>query len=194
MSQRSESLNVVVLARQPVVFAGNATGLEKFFELEHWRVRAGDREDDRVVWARGEFVLVVAITPQKEVVLIREYKQAVEQTLLCIPAGRKKKNESPQESALRELKEETGYTGTGCHVFGPYLNSPDKSTERHYVVVVFDAVRQGEATPEENETILGVQLHSVQTEVQEQLVVEKLLIGMHHMAMTVALKHWHQLG
>ncbi len=114
--------------------------------------------------------------------LNREYKQAVEQTLLCLPAGGKKDNESPQAVALRELREESGYASTEdhCHVFGPFFNSPDKSTERHYVVVVLGAVSKGSPTPEESETILGVQLCDADS------AKEKLSIGMHRMAMDVA--------
>ena len=109
MSQGDNSPNVVVLKKEPIRFSGGASGLERFFKLEHWRVNCEGQEDDRVVWTRGDFVLVVAITPKQEVVLIREYKQAIEQAVLCLPAGGKKKDESPREAGLRELREESGY-------------------------------------------------------------------------------------
>ncbi len=175
-------MQATVLSRNPISFAGSAKGLEKFFELEHWRVNVDGREDDRIIWQRGEFVFVVAITPQKAVVLIREYKQAVEQTILCLPAGRIKKNETAGGAGQRELLEETGYAGREdfCHVFGPFFNSPDKSTERHYVVLVLDAVRQGDPAPEESETILGVQLCELAQ------AKSKLFVGMNRMAVDVA--------
>ncbi|MBI2439191.1 MAG: NUDIX hydrolase [Candidatus Moranbacteria bacterium] len=156
--------------------------MEGFFRLEHWRVRVDNREDDRVIWKRGEFVLVVPVTEDDQVVLIREYKQAVEQVLLCLPAGGKKKDETPQAAALRELREETGCVGEegNCRVFGPFFNSPDKSTEKHFVVVVTGVKNGGTPTPEEAETILGSQL-SPRGETKE-----KLLVGLHRMALDVA--------
>ncbi|OGZ72566.1 MAG: hypothetical protein A2908_01695 [Candidatus Staskawiczbacteria bacterium RIFCSPLOWO2_01_FULL_38_12b] len=170
-----------VLSKTPIAFAPTATGLEKFFKLEHWRVKVDDREDDRIIWRRGDFVLIVAITKDAQVVLILEYKQAVEKVLLCIPAGAVKKDEKPEVAALRELRKETGFTGAEkeCRVLGPFYNSPDKSTERHFVVVVTDAIRQGEATPEECETILGVQLCPLIG------AKDKLEVGLHYMAVAM---------
>jgi len=133
---------------------------------------------------RGEFVLIVAITPDQKVVLVREYKQAVEQVLLGLPAGAVKKGESPTDAALRELREESGYVGDtdSCQAFGPFFNSPDKSTEKHHVVLVRGVWKQGPADPEESETILGVQL------CDRKIAKSKMQIGMHRMAVDVALE------
>ncbi len=182
MSQ--EDSKVQILSKDPIQFAGKAGGLEKFFKLEHWRVKVGDRKpDDRVVWKRGDFVLIVAVTQDGNIVLNREYKQAVERVFLCLPAGAVKKGEKPSTAALRELLEETGYAADekNCHVIGPFFNSPDKSTERHFVVVVQNAMRQGESDPEESETLLGVQLHQLGLD-----TMRKMEIGLHCMAIKEA--------
>ncbi len=179
----SDDVDAKILCKKPIAFAPPWAGMESFFQLEHWRVRVGNREDDRIVWKRGDFVIVVAITDSGNVVLNREYKQAVEQTLLCLPTGGKKKDETPKAAAIRELREESGYTSSTenhCHVFGPFFNSPDKSTERHYVVVVLGAVSEGSPTPDESETILGTQLCPVDK------TKDKLMIGLHRMAMDIA--------
>ncbi len=169
----------VVLKKSPIAFGGDAAGLERFFRLEHWRVKTGEREDDRIVWIRGAFVLVVALTPERNVVLLREYKQAAGEVLLGLPAGTMKKGETPQAAALRELREESGYSASEdrCDVIGPFLNSPDKSTERHFVVLVEDAVKSGPSRPEESETILGVELLDLESARRE------IRIGMHRMAL-----------
>ena len=167
-----------VLSQTPIAFAGKHAGLEKFFQLEQWNVEdpAGGKSD-RIVWKRGDFVLIIALTPNDDVVLIEEYKQAVQQLLLGLPAGRVKKDETPIEAALRELPKKTGYFGNeeNCEVVGPFLNSPDKSTERHFVVLVGDVSKEGEA----DETILGVKLLPFTD------VGEKLQIGLHRMAVLV---------
>lgn len=177
----AQDLKVEVLSDEPVQFAGKAAGLEGFFSLRHRVVRIGERVDDRVYWSRGEFVLIVALTPERDVVLIREYKQAAEKVLLCVPAGKiKNDGETPAQAALRELQEETGYTALGYKVFGPFYNSPDKSTEKHHVVLIYGAKRAGGPAPEESETILGVQLCPAHK------AKEKLLVGLHRMAVDVA--------
>lgn len=59
------------------------------------------------------WVNVVAITKQKEVVLVKQYRHGCQRTLLELPSGRMEDtDESPIEVIKRELLEETGYTGT----------------------------------------------------------------------------------
>lgn len=176
---------ISILKRWPIRFADEAAGKENFFMLEHWRVKVGDREDSRIIWRRGDFVLIVAVTADKNVVLNREYKQAAERVFLCLPAGAIKKGEKPTVAALRELLEESGYTAeeNDCCAIGPFFNSPDKSTERHFVVVIKNAARSGESAPEESETLLGVQLCPLVN------AKEKMEIGLHRMAIDVATEY-----
>lgn len=168
-----------VLTKTPIAFADEAAGLERFFKLELWRVRTADGEGNRIVWIRGDFVLVVAVTPEQKIVTLCEYKQAVQTVLRGLPAGAMKKGETPQAAALRELREETGYTSTEdrCRVLGPFLNSPDKSTERHFVVLVRDAVESGPSKPDESEMILAVELLGLESAGRE------IKIGIHLMAL-----------
>lgn len=153
-----------IIARTPIFFASPFDGLERYFQLEALRiVRESGGEDDHIIWRRGDFVVVVAMTNDGRVVMIREYKQAIEQTVFGLPAGGIKKGESPIEAALRELRQETGYEGdpASALVLGdPLFNSPDKSTERHYIVLVQKATKGGPATPEESETILATHVMS----------------------------------
>lgn len=59
------------------------------------------------------WVNVVAITKQKEVVLVQQYRHGSEKTLLELPSGGMEKTDSsPVEAIKRELAEETGYTGS----------------------------------------------------------------------------------
>lgn len=52
---------------------------------------------------------VVAITPAREIVLVRQYRHPIGQTIYDLPAGRTEIGEDPLEGARRELEEETGY-------------------------------------------------------------------------------------
>lgn len=171
----------VVMKEEEVKFSGSAEGSEKFFRLVYRRVKIGDKEEGHIFWKRGEFVFVVALTRDVKVVTIKEYKQAVGEIILCLPAGAKKESETPEIAALRELREETGYIGEikNCLVFGPFLNSPDKSTELHHVVLVKDVWHRMQYLQEE-EMIQGVELHPLLG------LKKKFLIGMNRMAMNIA--------
>jgi ADP-ribose pyrophosphatase len=54
-------------------------------------------------------VAVLAITDDNKIVMVEQYRKALERTLVEIPAGKLEKGEEPRLSALRELEEETGY-------------------------------------------------------------------------------------
>jgi ADP-ribose pyrophosphatase len=60
-------------------------------------------------------VAIVAIKDQK-VLLVRQYRYAIAQNTLEIPAGILEPQESPLDCAVRELREETGYRGTMEHI------------------------------------------------------------------------------
>ncbi|MBP2657957.1 MAG: hydrolase [Firmicutes bacterium] len=54
-------------------------------------------------------VAVVPITQEGNIVLVRQYRYPIGKLLLEVPAGKLDKGEQPDECALRELEEETGY-------------------------------------------------------------------------------------
>ena len=56
-------------------------------------------------------VVILAIDPsKKEIVLVKQYRPAVECDIVDLPAGKLETGESPSEAALREFSEETGHT------------------------------------------------------------------------------------
>ncbi|MBX9097340.1 NUDIX hydrolase [Streptococcus gordonii] len=58
-------------------------------------------------------VAVIALTPENKFILVKQYRKAIEATSYEIPAGKLEvgENADPHAAALRELEEETGYTG-----------------------------------------------------------------------------------
>ncbi|MGT2929053.1 NUDIX domain-containing protein [Streptococcus dentasini] len=58
-------------------------------------------------------VAVLAVTPEDKIIIVKQYRKAIEQVSYEIPAGKLEVGEAGQEAAaaLRELEEETGYTG-----------------------------------------------------------------------------------
>ncbi|RLD05768.1 MAG: NUDIX hydrolase [Chloroflexota bacterium] len=65
-----------------------------------------------------DWVNVVALTPEKKVIIVRQYRFGTESVTAEIPAGTVEKGESSQTTAARELKEETGYTSSNWEYLG----------------------------------------------------------------------------
>ncbi|HYT72857.1 MAG TPA: NUDIX domain-containing protein [Gemmatimonadales bacterium] len=141
-----------------VTFSSPHAGDEERFQLEEWitEFRDGTSSTD-YIWVRGRYALVVAIA-DGGVVFVRQYKKAAERTLLVLPWGGIKPDESPLDAGRRELEEETGYTFGTAEVYGPVYDLPDRSTGGHWVIVARDAYRKADPEPDDHELILGVEV------------------------------------
>ncbi|MGC6482571.1 MAG: NUDIX hydrolase [Synechococcus sp.] len=73
--------------------------------------------------------LAVPITDDGQVVLLRQYRFAVQARLLEFPAGTLEDGEDPLASMQRELGEEAGYRAARWDVLGPMLPCPGYSDE-----------------------------------------------------------------
>ena len=79
-------------------------------------------------------VCVIPVTDDNEVICVRQYRYAIRQHLLEIPAGKlDTPDEDPDEAVRRELKEETGATSDDITFLGLYYGSPALINEKIYM-------------------------------------------------------------
>lgn len=111
----------------------------------------GKTAEREVVEHRGA-VAIVPLFNSETVLLIRQYRQAVGEVLLEIPAGTLEPGELPDDCALRELQEETGYrAGRLKRLFSQYL-APGYSQEVLHVYLA-EELEQATQQTEEDEMV-----------------------------------------
>lgn len=95
---------------------------------------------------------IIPITSDKNIILVKQFRKPIEEVLLEIPAGLIEYKEEPRQSAIRELKEETGYTTDKFKKLFEYYSTPGFSDEKIHIYLAEEVV-EGTAQPDENEYI-----------------------------------------
>ena len=111
--------------------------------------------------ATGIVPIRVNADNQYEVVMVRQYRPAVDTYCLEIPAGmRDVAGEDPQDTAIRELQEETGFTTHDVRPLGRYLQAPGitNASVHLYLAVGLTEVVMDRHGPEEDDMTVVVLL------------------------------------
>lgn len=116
------------------------------------------RPDNRLVndyysLKRRDAVFIVALTEEKLVPLVFQYKNGVKDLIWELPAGFVEDNELPIEAAKRELLEETGFTAENFQYLASFSPSPSLSGNKSHVFVAFKAKKTSEQSLDDNEEI-----------------------------------------
>ena len=86
-----------------------------------------------------DFVVIVAVTPRNEIVLVRQYRVAAGAVTLELPAGHIDPGEAPEQAARRELREEAGYEAKTFKLMGSLSPSVARFTNRMWCFLAVDA-------------------------------------------------------
>jgi len=95
---------------------------------------------------------IVPIIQDRDVVLVRQYRYAVATDLLEVPAGTMEQGETPEECAVRELEEETGYRCKEIEKILEFFPVPGYSTEKIHVYIA-KGLSQSKMNTEDDEQI-----------------------------------------
>lgn len=141
------------LLKQRLVYKGR-----KFnFEVNHLRLPNRSEGDWECIRHPGG-ALAVPITPEGKLVLVRQYRFAVQGRILEFPAGTVERHEEPKETIKRELEEETGYRAHKWQKLGEFAIAPGYSDEFIYAFLAEDLekleVPPSQDADEDMETVL----------------------------------------
>ena len=106
----------------------------------------------------SDWVNVVALTPDDQVVFVRQFRHGLERVTLEIPGGAIDPGETPRRAAIRELKEETGYVGRRIRKLGVVEPNPAIQANRCHLFLALDVEHRFEAQPDPGE-VLEVERH-----------------------------------
>ncbi|MBH8576129.1 NUDIX hydrolase [Nostocaceae cyanobacterium CENA369] len=102
--------------------------------------------------------LAVPVTAEGKLVLVRQYRFAIQGRILEFPAGTVERNEDPLETVQREIEEETGYSAQKWDKLGEFFLAPGYSDEIIYAFLARDLQKLETPPPgdedEDIETVL----------------------------------------
>lgn len=115
-----------MLQDQWTLLASRPVSDQRIFLLRHdrYRLETTGAEQDFVVLETPDWVNVVPITADGQVVFIRQYRHGIRKVSLEIPGGMIDRGEDPQEAGIRELAEETGYVPERVRLLGRLRPNP----------------------------------------------------------------------
>lgn len=105
---------------------------------------SGQVIDDFFINVRPDIVLTLAITPQQEIVFVRQYRHGVSEILLELPGGSfNPQTEDALTAARRELEEETGYVAETIIHLATLYDNPVKDTNKIHLFIAENAHPSG---------------------------------------------------
>jgi ADP-ribose pyrophosphatase len=107
---------------------------------ERFRHPVRGTEREFVIIHAPDWVNVVAVTSDKRIILVRQFRFGIDALSLEIPGGVIEAGEDPLDAGIRELSEETGYGGGRARLLGSVNPNPAIQDNRCHFVLVEDAV------------------------------------------------------
>lgn len=120
-------------------------------------------------------VAIIAITQDNKIVMVEQYRKALERSIIEIPAGKLELGEEPIVTATRELEEETGYVSETMDHIVSFYTSPGFANELLHVFVAKGLKKKENAAPcDEDEfvEVLEISLEEAQKYIKEHKIYD----------------------
>lgn len=129
-----------------------------------------------------DWVNVIALTRENEVVLIEQFRHGIGQITLEIPGGMVDEGENPQTAAQRELLEETGFSADEFVLLGKSHPNPAINNNLVYHYLAVDCEKTRETSFDDHESVVTklVSLDNVDELVAKGEITHSLVIAAFH--------------
>ena len=101
-------------------------------------INAEGHETEREIVEHVEAVAIVALDANGDILLVKQFRKAIEKELLEIPAGGIDPGEGPDDAVRRELQEEIGRFPGQIKRMGGFYSAPGFCTEYLYLYLATD--------------------------------------------------------
>ena len=118
-----------------IIFEGRAVKLRVDTVLT-----ADGRRSTREIVEHASCIAVIAVDADDNVMLVRQYRAAVEKEMLEIPAGGIDGGEDPEAAVIREMREETGFRPQRLERLCGFYSSPGFCREYLHLYLATDMV------------------------------------------------------
>ena len=163
------------------ILSSNLDKSYRVFNLrtDHARSPRTGRSHDFFVMESSTWVNIIPLTPNREVVLVRQYRHGTRSLTLEIPGGLVEDRDDPEAAALRELREETGYTAASALSLGYVHPNPAIQNNRCYTFLAENVSPMGPQQQDEKEDIEVVlsPLHDIPRLIREGAITHALVIA-----------------
>lgn len=102
-----------------------------------------------------DWVNIIALTPDRRVVLIEQFRHGTQSVILEIPGGMIDPNEDPRTAADRELTEETGYRAGELIFLGKSHPNPALQSNTIHHFLALDCRETGRTDFDEHESLVN---------------------------------------
>ena len=128
----------------------------RIFDVQSKRFRhpVRETESDFYVIRTRDWVNVVPVTEDHEMVLVKQFRFGVKENSWEIPGGVMEAGEDPVAAGLRELQEETGYTTSRARLLGSVRPNPAIQSNTCHLVLAERARLTHELNWDEHEEIV----------------------------------------
>lgn len=134
--------------------------------------------DPYYVYEFPTWATAVALTEDNKVVMVRQYRHALGETLFEIPGGCiDETDSSPEEGVARELLEETGYRFSSYEYLGKVSANPSTNNNLLHMYLAKGGIKVSEQHLDPNEEI-EVYLFTID-EIKQMLADNKIMQAMH---------------
>lgn len=110
-------------------------------------------EHDFYIIEANDWINVIPLTEDQQVVMVRQYRHGSREVTLEIPGGLIEIGDTPEEAAARELMEETGYQAKRWIEIGEVNPNPALFNNRCYTFLAQEMERKTDPLPDQTEDI-----------------------------------------